>query len=155
MLLKSTMVIFFIFHFTRKQQKQQLASSFTQCTVLCTKTLIMACAYVGFLPVIKVTQQQISKHSYSLASIRIFLIPVIYLFSWQCVFFWLPYDFLFLLSCNPTILQCYEINNTRMYVDYVPILNYIVINFISLWCCIKTSPQPSKDRHIMANGRQK
>ena len=51
---KSTMVIFFIFHFTRKQQKQQLAalaSNFTQYTVLCAKTLIMACAYVGFFPV--------------------------------------------------------------------------------------------------------
>ena len=36
---------------TRKQQKQQLAS-FTQYTVLCAKTLIMACAYVGFFPVI-------------------------------------------------------------------------------------------------------
>ena len=54
LLLKSTMVIFFIFHFTRKQQKQQLAalaSNFTQYTVLCAKTLIMACAYVGFFPV--------------------------------------------------------------------------------------------------------
>ena len=55
LLLKSTMVIFFYFSSSLvNSKKQQLAtsySSFTQYTVLCAKTLIMACAYVGFFPV--------------------------------------------------------------------------------------------------------
>ena len=51
LLLKSTMVIFFIFHFAwTAQNSAKLA--FTQCAVLCAKTIIMACVYVGFFPVI-------------------------------------------------------------------------------------------------------
>ena len=51
MLLKGLPWWYFLFsNSTRKQQKQQLAS-FTQYTVLCAKTLIMACAYAGFFPV--------------------------------------------------------------------------------------------------------
>ena len=44
------MVIFFIFHFTRKQQKQQLALAYTVHRVAREK-LNLACAYVGFFPV--------------------------------------------------------------------------------------------------------
>ena len=40
--------MFFIFYlFFCKQQK----AAFTQYTVLCAKSLILACAYVGFFPV--------------------------------------------------------------------------------------------------------
>ena len=42
-------ILYFPFCFVNSK-KQQLAS-FTQYTVLCAKTLIMACAYVGFFPV--------------------------------------------------------------------------------------------------------
>ena len=50
-LLKSTIVIFFIFHFSWTAQNSKKLELLTQYTVLCAKTLIMACAYVGFFPV--------------------------------------------------------------------------------------------------------
>ena len=47
----------------------------------------------------------------------------------------------YLLSCNAKTPQCYAINNTRTYVDYVLILNYFVINYISL-CRRTATSQP-------------
>ena len=49
----------------------------------------------------------------------------------------------YLWSCNATTSQCYAINNTRTYIDYVLILNYFVINYISLWRHTATS-QPQQ-----------
>ena len=47
----------------------------------------------------------------------------------------------YLLSCNAKTPQCYAINNTRTYVDYILILNYFVINYISL-CRRTATSQP-------------
>ena len=57
----------------------------------------------------------------------------------------------YLLSCNATTPQCYAINNTRTYVDYVLILNYFVINYISLWRRTATSQPESYGCQKIAN----
>ena len=49
--------------------------------------------------------------------------------------FWHPYSW--------TTSQCYAINNTRVCVEYVLILDYFVINYILLWCWHATSQQKS------------